>query len=113
MGQGYGLHLVGDRHLEVQRSATLAGDHRQALDVAVGDVPAILPQVRGDAVGAVGHGQFGRPHRVRIVGAPGVPDGRHVVDIDAQSQPGHARSLFEPGSSAGRAASSGGISFSA
>ena len=42
-------HLLGRRHLEVQRQVDLG---HQPVDVVVGDVPAVLAQVRGDPVGA-------------------------------------------------------------
>ena len=44
-------HLLGRRHLEVERQRDLGA---QARDVVVGDVAAILAQMRGDAVGAGG-----------------------------------------------------------
>ena len=42
-------HLLGRRHLEVQRQVDLG---HQPVDVVVGDVAAVLAQVGGDAVGA-------------------------------------------------------------
>jgi len=42
-------HLLGRGHLEVERHLELA---HQAFNVAVDDVPAILAQMGGDAVGA-------------------------------------------------------------
>ena len=42
-------HLLGRRHLQVQRQVDLG---HQPVDVVVGDVPPVLAQVRGDAVGA-------------------------------------------------------------
>jgi hypothetical protein len=67
--QGDADHLVGDRHLEVQRLAALAAQVGQQDDVGVADMAAILAQVGGDAVGAGRQGQFGRPHRFGIAGA--------------------------------------------
>ena len=110
MAQGDGLHLGGHGHLEVQRAAPTLEDHGERIDVRVGNVPAVLPQVGGDAIGAGHEGELGGPHRVWIGRAPGVPDGRHMVDIDPQAQETHRFSLLEPGSCAGRAASSGGTS---
>ncbi len=107
--QGDAQHLLGDRHLQVQRLAAPAAERRQLVDVGVGDVPAILAQVGGDAVGAGGDGHLGRAQRLGIGLAAGVPDGRHVVDVDAEADAaGQADSLRLPGSSTGRAASSGG-----
>ena len=42
-------HLLGRRHLEVQRQVDLG---HQPVDVLVGDVAAILAEVGGDPVGA-------------------------------------------------------------
>ncbi len=42
-------HLVGRRHLEVERQGQLV---HQPADIGVGDMAAILAKVRGDAVGA-------------------------------------------------------------
>ena len=49
MPQRDGQHLVGRRHLEIERARQLA---LEAGDVVIGDVAAVLAQVRGDAVGA-------------------------------------------------------------
>ena len=54
MAQGDLAHLVGGGHLEVQRQATFAGQGRERLDILVGDVPAVLLQVGGDAARAGG-----------------------------------------------------------
>ena len=51
-------HLLGRRHLEVERQVELG---HQPVDVVVGDVAAVLAQVRGDAVGAGGLGDRARP----------------------------------------------------
>ncbi len=106
--QGDGQHLLGDRHFQVQRLAALQAQGGQLIDVGVGDVPAVLAQVRGDPVGAGGDGDLGRAQRLGIAFAAGVPDGRHVVDVHAKADAAHAESLLLPGSSTGRAASSGG-----
>ena len=49
-------HLLGRRHLQVQRQVDLG---HQPVDVVVGDVAPVLAQVGGDAVGA------GRRRRMR------------------------------------------------
>ncbi len=85
MAQGDAEHLLGDRHLEVQRLAALEAEIGEDLDIAVGDVPPILAQVGGDAVGAGRQRQLRRPRRLRIAGPPGVPDGRHMVDVHAEA----------------------------
>ena len=66
---------------------------------------AILAQMRGDAIGAGRIGEFGGAHRIGKRPAARIADGRDMVNVDAQPQPGHAR---EPGLTAGIAASSGG-----
>ncbi len=55
-----GQHLLGDRHLQVQRLAAPEAQGRQLVDISVGDVAAILAQVGGDAVGAGRDGHFSR-----------------------------------------------------
>ena len=50
------LHLGGRGHLEVQGQRQRGHQRR---DVGVGDVAAVLAQVRGDAVGAGGLGELG------------------------------------------------------
>ena len=55
------------------------------VDVGVGDVPAVLAQVGGDAVGA-GERHPRGAHRVGMPSAARVPDGRDVVDVDAEAK---------------------------
>ena len=82
-------HLVAGRHFQIERRVHLPA---QADDIVVGDVAAILAQVRGDAVGAGTDGEFGRPHRVGMAAAAGVADGGDVVDVDAEAKVrGHRR----------------------
>ena len=57
---------------------------RSSCHIAVVDVPAVLAQVDGDAVGPAQLGLGRRPDRVRLVGPPGLPQRGHVIDIDAQ-----------------------------
>ena len=74
----------------------------------VGDMAPVFAQVRGDAVGACVGGDYRGADRVGMVAAPRVPDGRDVVDIDAEAQlAGHVAARL-PGFIAGMAASSGG-----
>ena len=82
-----GDHLVGRRHLEVERHGDLA---LQPRDVVVADVAAVLAQVRGDAVGAGRDRHHGRAHRIGMPSAARVADGRDVVDVDAEAQCGDA-----------------------
>ncbi len=76
-------HLVGRRHLEIERAVDLA---RQAGDVVVRDVAPVLAQMGGDAVGACRGGEAGGPHRIGMAAAARVPDGGDVVDIDAEAE---------------------------
>jgi hypothetical protein len=70
----------------------------------------------GDSVRAGRGGGEGGAHRIGMIAAARVPDGRDMVDIDPEAQaPGHAAqaslmagALRLPGFSAGMAASSGG-----
>ncbi len=81
-------HLLGRRHLQVERQRDLGP---QAGDVGIGDVAAILAQMRGDAVGAGGGGDLGGAQRIGMAAAPRVADGGDMIDVDAQPQfRGHA-----------------------
>ena len=84
--QGDVEHLVGRRHLEIER----LGDRRlQPLHVVVADVAAILAQMRGDAVGAGLDRQQRGAHGIGNRAAARVAHGRDMVDVDAQPQRGH------------------------
>ena len=81
-------HLLGRRHFEVQRQVDLG---HQPVDVVVGDVAAVLAQMGGDPVGAGLRGDDRGAHRIGMIAAARVPDGRDMVDIDAEAEPaGHA-----------------------
>ena len=58
----------------------------QALDVVVDDVPAVLAQMRGDAVGAGLPRRGARRAADRDAAAARVADGRDVVDVHAKAQ---------------------------
>ena len=73
-------HRLGRGHLEVQLHAETAAEH---LHVAFLDMAAVLAQVDRDAVGAGRLGDEGGLHRIRVVDAPGLPERRDVVDVDA------------------------------
>ncbi len=79
--QGNRLHLIGRRHLKVQR-------HRQRLhqplDIGIRDMAAILAQMRGYAVGARVLGQLRGANRIGIGAAARVSHRRHMVDVDAK-----------------------------
>jgi hypothetical protein len=77
------LHLVGRGHLEVERQRQR---RHQPVDIGVRYVPAILAQMRGDAVGAGGLGQLGGAQRIGIGAAACLAHGRHMVDVHAKAQ---------------------------
>ena len=83
VAERYGEHLVGGGHLEVERPRQLA---LEPGDVFIGNVAAVLAQMRGDAVGAGLHRQMGGAQRIGMAPAAGVADGGHVVDVDAEAQ---------------------------
>ena len=76
-------HFLGRRHLQVQRQVDLG---HQPVDVLVGDVPPVLAQVGGDPVGARGRRSMGGADRVGMRAAARVPDGRDMVDVDAEAE---------------------------
>ena len=81
-------HLLGRRHFEIER----LGDLRlEARDIVVADVPAVLAQMRGDAVGPGCDRDLRRAHRIGMAPAARVADGRDVVDVDAEPQVGRRR----------------------
>ena len=68
-------------HLQIQ----FYGDGLpQNPQIAFGDVAAVLAEVQCDAVGSGQFGQGSRPDGVRLVGPPRLPNGGHVIDIDAE-----------------------------
>ena len=83
-------HLVGGGHLEVERPRQLA---LEPGDVGIGDVAAVLAQVRGDAVGAGLDREVRGAQRIGMAAAARVADGGDVVDVDAEAQVAHVASL--------------------
>ena len=108
VAQGDGLHLLSDRHLEIERPTAPAAEGREGVDIGVRDVAAIFAKVGGDTVGAGGDGDLGRAGRIGRAAAAGVPNGCNVVYIDPEAKSAHPANLRLPGSSVGMAASSGG-----
>ena len=74
-------HLVGRGHFEVELDVR---ELAQPAHVLVLDMAAVLAQMDRDPVGAAQVRLDRRPDRVRLVGAPGLPDGGHVVDVYAK-----------------------------
>ena len=83
VGERDGEHFLGRGHLEVQRQVDLG---HQPVDVAVGDMAAVLAEVRGDAVGAGLGGEDRGADRIGKVAAARVPDRRDMVDIDPEAE---------------------------
>ena len=77
-------HFLGRRHLEVQRQIDLG---HQPVDVGVRDMAPVLAQMRGDPVGSRLGGDMRRADRIGMIAAARVPDGRDMVDIDAEAEP--------------------------
>ncbi|MNC34241.1 hypothetical protein D3C75_826660 [compost metagenome] len=78
---GKGHHLFGDAHLEVHAGLQYILEQH---DVTLLDVPAVFAQVHGDAIGACFLGIQGSLDRIRVTRAPGLAQGRHVVDVYAE-----------------------------
>ena len=116
VAQGDGQHLVRHGHLEVQRLVRAAAQGRQHVYVGVGDVAAIFAQVGGDTVRPRRQRRLGRAGRIGMSAAARVTNRGDVVDVDAQTNPLalhpvlflYLDSRRLPGSSTGKAASSGG-----
>jgi hypothetical protein len=78
---GDGDHLVGGRHFEIELDLRQIA---QPFDVGILDVPPVLAQVDGDAIGTAEVRFDRRPDRIRLVGAARLADRRHMVNIDAK-----------------------------
>ena len=78
VAQSDGLHLIGGRHLEVERDGKRLG---QPLDVGVRDMAAVFAQMRRDPVRPRLLRSLRGPDRVGIVAAPGIPHGGDVIDV--------------------------------
>jgi hypothetical protein len=74
-------HLWDAGHLEVEDAASLLLD---ALDVEVLDVAPVLPEMRGDAVGAGAFAQLGGGGRVGFLAPPRLPDRGDMIDVDVE-----------------------------
>ena len=85
MTQGNRQHFIGHRHFEIQRPASLGTQCAQGLDIGIGDMPPVLAQVGGDAVGPGRQGLARRPDRIRMRTATRIPHSGHMVDIDAEA----------------------------
>ena len=76
-------HLLRRRHFQVERKFDVG---LESANVVVGYVAAVFPQMRRDAVGSRGGGYARGADRVGMAAAARVANGRHMIDVDAQSQ---------------------------
>ena len=76
-------HLLGRRHLEIER---LRDRRLQPRHVGVVDVTAIFSQMRGDPVGAGVDGEERGAHGVGPRTAARIADGRDMIDVDAEAK---------------------------
>ena len=76
-----GHHAFGRCHLEIELDVR---KFTQAPHVLVLDVAAVFAQVDGDPVRAAEVRLDCGPYWIGLVGAARLPDGGHVVDVDAQ-----------------------------
>ena len=112
MGQRDRQHFLGRRHFEIERQV---GRFLNAFEIVVADMPAILAQMGGDPVAADAGHDLSRAHRIGMIAAARIADGRDVIDVHAEAQ-GWSRASSQarlPGLVTGMAASSGGTSSSA
>ena len=70
-----------------------------------GRIDAVVSPAMGGVI--IGH-EMGRAHGVGMVAAARVPDGRHVIDVDAEAELSRQAAARLPGFTAGIAASSAG-----
>ena len=91
--QRHGGHLVGCRHLEIER---LGDFGLEADDVGVANMPAILAQMRGDPIGSGRDGDFGRLDRIGVRAAASISYGRDVIDIDPEPEMRNRRQFIDP-----------------
>lgn len=73
-----GDHLVGAGKFQIEVAANRGA---QTSDVRILDVPAILPQVRSDPIGADRLADHGGLDRIRLIAAPRLSKCRDVVNI--------------------------------
>lgn len=75
-------HLRGARHLEIQCCAYCP---RETFNVGILDVTPIFPQVRRDSVRSSFLAERCGSDGVGLVGPPCLPNGRDVIDVDAET----------------------------
>jgi hypothetical protein len=75
-------HFGRRRHLHVERYGQIC---RQPFDILVGDVTAVLAQMRRDVVGACFDRNQCRAQRIGMVPSPRIAQRRDVIDVDAEA----------------------------
>ena len=75
-------HIVGRRHLEIQRLVDLG---LQSLNVLVTDMATVFAQMRGDTISAGRDRKLCRAHRIGMAAAARIADGRNMVDVHAKT----------------------------
>ena len=70
----------------ISRFSGIVEPVHQPVDILVGDVAPVLAQMGGDAVGAGRGGGEGGADRIGMRAAARVPDGRDMVDVDAEAE---------------------------
>ena len=75
-------HIVGRRHLEIQRLRNLPSQPRHVL---VANMAPVLAQMGGNAIGTRFDGEERGAHRIGKGAAPRVAQGRDMIDIDAEA----------------------------
>ena len=81
-------HVLGRGDLEIDRSA---GRFHQKIDITVLDMTSVFAQVDREPICSTQFGEDSRPHRIRFVRHPRLPNSRDVVDVHVQT---HISSLF-------------------
>ncbi|GGD11377.1 hypothetical protein GCM10011587_14240 [Pyruvatibacter mobilis] len=81
--QGNGQHFIRSRHFKIERQSDRT---HQTINITVRDMTAIFAQMRSDPVCPSLRSHFSCAHRVRVLAAPSIPDGGHVIYVDAKAQ---------------------------
>jgi hypothetical protein len=74
-------HLDGRRHFQIELDMRQLA---QAPHILILDMPAVFAQMHRDAVGAAEVGLDRSPDGIRLVSAAGLPQRRHVINIDTE-----------------------------
>jgi hypothetical protein len=75
-------HFIGRRHFKVQRQGRRGHD---PLNVCIADMAAVFAQMGGNSVAAHLRDNLSGAHRVGMFAAACVPDGRDMIDVDAEA----------------------------